>query len=258
MALNLVSFDPIRTFDIPGVKGLKADNWKRYLHEIKAADWVLFPEHWQANFLVYGQKKRIFPSIASYHLGYGKIDMTYAFQSVCPDNTPYTLITPRSDTALEMVLDEMPLPLVAKEVRNSMGRGVFLIENRQELAEYIAMNPMLYVQEYLPIDRDVRVVIVGNEVVTAYWRIAPPGGFHNNVAQGGAISFADVPPAAIELVQQVTAELDINHAGFDVALVDGKPYLLEFNMRFGTDALRQQKIRLGPRILAYLQRITPR
>lgn len=252
MSLKLVSFDPIRTFDIPGVKGLKADKWKRYLHDIRAADWVLFPEHWQVNFLVYGQKKRIFPSVPSYHLGYSKIDMTYAFQSVCPENVPYTLIMPRTETAVDQILEEMPLPCVAKEVRNSMGRGVFLIETREELEAYAAVNPMLYVQEYLPIDRDVRVVWVGDRVVLAYWRIAPQDGFHNNVARGGTISFEDVPETAVHLAATAAQELGINHAGFDVAMVDGKPYLLEFNMRFGTAALRQQNIRLGPIIYNYL------
>ena len=251
--MQLVSFDVLRVWDIPGIRHLKPEGWAQEMDTIRAADWLLFPEYWQLSVLAYGFRKQIFPSLSSYHLGYSKAEMTYAFQAVCPAHTPYTRILPNTDSAREQILDEFTFPFVAKEIRNAEGRGVFLIENRRNLADYAARNSMLYVQELLPIDRDVRVVVVGQEVVTAYWRIAPPNGFHNNVAQGGEVSFDAVPAEAVSLVQRVAADLNINYAGFDVAMVDGHPYLLEFNMRFGNDALRQQGIRLGPRILAYLQ-----
>jgi ribosomal protein S6--L-glutamate ligase len=252
--LQLISFDPLRVWDIPGVRHIKPELWSQEMEPIRAADWLLFPEYWQLGVLAYVLRKHIFPSLSSYYLGYSKAEMTYAFQAVCAEHTPYTRILPNTDSALEQILDEFTFPFVAKEVRNAEGRGVFLIENRRDLADYKGRNSMLYVQELLPIDRDIRVVVVGREVVTAYWRIAPPDGFHNNVARGGVISFDAVPDEVISLVQRVAAELDIDYAGFDVALVDDYPYLLEFNMRFGNDALRQQGIRLGPRILAYLQR----
>lgn len=250
--MQLISFDPLRTWDIPGTRPMKAERWQEDLDAIRAADWVLFPEYWQVNFLTYGLKARVFPSVSSYHLGHNKVEMTRAFEVVAREHVPYTLIRPRTDGAVEAILHDLPLPFVAKEIHNSMGRGVTFVEERAELERYVAANHMLYVQELLPIDRDVRVVIVGERVVTAYWRIAPEGGFHSNVARGGAISFEEVPDAAVALAQRVAAELGINHAGFDVAMVDGHPYLLEFNLRFGNEALRQQQIRLGPIIYDYL------
>lgn len=251
--MRLISFDPLRTWDIPGTRSVKAERWQEDVDVIRAADWVLFPEYWQVNFLTYGLKVRVFPSVSSYHLGHNKVEMTRAFEVVAREHVPYTRILPRTDDAVEAILDDVPLPFVAKEIHNSMGRGVYFIENRAELARYVAANHMLYVQELLPIDRDVRVVIVGEQVVSAYWRIAPEGGFHSNVARGGAISFEDVPAAAVDVAQRVAAELGINHAGFDVAMVDGHPYLLEFNVRFGNEALREKGIRLGPLIFEYLR-----
>ena len=251
--MRLISFDPLRTWGIPGTRPVKADRWQEELDVIRAADWVLFPEYWQVNFLTYGLKVRVFPSVSSYHLGHNKVEMTRAFEVVAGEHVPYTRILPRTDNAVEAILDDFPLPFVAKEIHNSMGRGVFLIEERAELEQYVAANHMLYLQEQLPIDRDVRVVIVGEQVVAAYWRIAPAGGFYTNVARGGEISFDDVPAAAVALAQRVAAELGVNHAGFDVAVVDGRPYLLEFNVRFGNEALRGQGIRLGPLIHDYLR-----
>lgn len=241
-----------RALGIPGVRYIKPELALQQLDELRQADWILFPEHWQVNTLTYALKKRLFPNPATYHLGYDKIEMTRAFQSIAPAHVPQTLILPSSDYDSESV-GELGFPLVAKEPRNSMGKGVFLIEDRRALREFAARNSVLYLQEYLPITRDLRVVYVGRRAIAAYWRIAAPGTFHNNVARGGSISFDDVPAAAIALVEKLAAELGINHAGFDLAEVDGHFYLLEFNILFGNEALNQRGISVARHIWEYLQ-----
>jgi ribosomal protein S6--L-glutamate ligase len=251
--MRLVSFDPLRTYDLPGVCAVRPENWIRSREEILAADWVLFPETWQVNALYYGWKKRIFPSLASYHIGYSKIEMTRAFDSVCPESVPITRIVASTDTGIAQILDEFCFPFVVKDARSSMGEGVRLVRNRAEFREFAASHPVLYVQEYLPIQRDLRVVVVGSSALAAYWRQAPEGGFHNNVARGGRISFEDVPLEAVRLVERVSADLGIDHAGFDVAVLEDRFYLLEFNVRFGHEALRERGIRIGPRILEVLR-----
>ena len=246
--MHLVSFDPLRTLDIPNIRNLKPEHWFRERETILQADWVLFPEYWQINPLVYAWKKKIFPSISTFHLGHDKVEMTRAFEAVCPRNIPQTQILPATEVAEQQILDEFAFPFVAKEIKNSMGRGVHVIHDRHELRHYRETNPVLYIQEYLPIDRDLRVVLIGNKVVAAYWRIAAHGAFHNNVAMGATVSFDNIPASAIELVEQVARQLDIDHAGFDVAFVDGWCYLFEFNVRFGTQALNQRGIKTGPLI----------
>lgn len=251
--MKLVSFDPLRLWNVPGVQYIKPDNWERSLDVIRAADWVLFPEYRHLSLLIYGMRKRVFPSPSSYFLGHSKVEMTYAFQANFAENTPYTRILIKSGDGIEAILEDFGYPFVAKEIHSSMGRGVHLIENRRQFLEYAERVNVLYAQEVLTIDRDVRVVIVGRDVVTAYWRIAPEGGFHNNVALGAEVSFVDVPEQAIAFALSVAHALDIDHAGFDIAMVNGKPYLLEFNLRFGNEALRSARISVGPAIMAYLQ-----
>ena len=253
--MRLISFDTLRTLEIPGVVNVKPENWLRRKDELLAADVLLFPDYWQVNALVYAWRKRIFPSINSYHLGHDKIEMTRAFEAVCPEHVPFTRILPSTPAALEQVLDEFTFPFVAKVVRSSMGQGVILIESRAALHEYAQANDVLYIQERLQIHRDVRVVVIGGEVVTAYWRAAQPGRFHNNVAQGGTVSFEQVPDGALRLAGRVAKQLGVDHAGFDIAQVDGHFYLFEFNVRFGTEALNARGIRLGPLIFDYLQSV---
>lgn len=250
--MRLISFNPFRTLGIDGVEYLKPEKMFREADKLRQADWLLYPEYWQVNGLIYGLKSNIFPSSASYHLGHDKIEQTRAFATVAPAHVPHTLILPSTPSAIEQILDEMVLPLVAKQVRSSMGEGVFLIETRSQLRDYAAQNEVLYVQEYLPLERDLRVVWVGKEVIGAYWR-EHGDGFHFNVARGGQINYEDIPQRALNLVREVAQALEINHAGFDVAMVDGYPWLLEFNLFFGLDGLNRLGINVGEQVLRYLQ-----
>jgi ribosomal protein S6--L-glutamate ligase len=251
--MKLVTFDALRTLEIPGARYIKPELVWRHRDAILEADWVLYPQDWQVNFLTYAWQKRIFPSGATYHLGRDKVEQTRAVMAVAPEAIPETLILPNDARGREEVLDTFPFPFVAKLPRASMGRGVFLIENREEFERYCERTDVLYVQERLPIDRDLRVVWVGDRILGWYWRVGPEGGFHNNVARGGAIEHADAPPRALELVREVATRLGIDHAGFDIALVDGQPYFLEFNVKFGNTGLHQLGIQVGPAILEYLE-----
>jgi len=256
--MRLVSFDPLRTLDITGCRPLKPTDWFRARAEVQSADWVLFPEYWQVNPLVYAWKKRIFPSQNSFHLGHDKICMTRAFEAVCPAHVPDTLVLSNEPGAEEAILARFEFPLVAKTPRSSRGEGVFLVEDRRALRAYLQAHPVAYVQEYLPIDRDLRVVVIGERAVAAYWRRGPEGGFHHNVARGASVDFEGIPAQAVALVESVARELGIDHAGFDVAMVGEHPYLVEFNVRFGNRALTARGLRTAPLIVDYLAaRMTP-
>lgn len=249
--MNLVSFDIFRTLGFPDTTVIKPEHTLRHRQLLQEADWVLFPQYWQLNGLVYGLHCRVFPSEASYRIGHDKIEMTRAFELVAPENTPLTLIEPNTPEAQQRVWELMALPFVVKLPRASMGEGVWLIESREDWHRYCARTQVLYVQEYLPIDRDVRVVIVGERVVTAYWRTQSPRGFYNNIAQGGSIDHSPVPASVTELALRLARELGVDHAGFDIALVGGHPYVLEFNRLFGNQGLGSGS-ELKDAILAYL------
>lgn len=251
--MHLVSFDIFRTLGFPDTTVLKPDQFLRYKDLLRETDWVLFPEHWQLNALIHGLKCRVFPSEASYRIGHDKVEMTRAFQTVAPEHTPWTIIEANGPQERDLIWDAMALPFVAKLPKASMGEGVWLIESRQDWQRYCERSPVLYAQEYLPIDRDVRVVVVGDRVLTAYWRTQAEQGFYNNVARGGRIDTSPVPEAATDLSLRLARDLGVDHAGFDIALVDGYPYVLEFNRLFGNQGLSQGSD-LKEAILEYLHR----
>lgn len=252
--MRLLTFDPFRSLGCPGVHYLKPELLMAHLDQIEAADWLLFPEYSDINLLVHALGKRIFPGSASYYLGYDKIEMLRAVQARFPAHVPLTLILPNTPAGRERILDEMCFPVVAKLPRASRGEGVFLIEQPSDWHAYCALSPVLYVQERLPIDRDLRIVWIGDRLVHAYWRVAATGRFHNNLARGAELCMDRIPDAALALVERVARVLDINHAGFDIAMVDGHPYVLEFNRLFGLEGLNRAGIRPGEIIFDYLQR----
>ena len=252
--MHCVTFNPLRTLGMPNITYIKPEHMFLKIEEIRAADVVLFPEYWQVNTLVYGLKKKIFPSIETFHLGHNKVEMTRGLRATFPEHIPYTEIVANTPDNRERIVETFSYPFVAKEIKNSMGRGVFLIENRHDWNQYVIEQESLYVQEYIPADRDLRVVYVGDQVLTAYWRIAPDDQFHHNVARGGVISYNNIPAEAVKLVSQIAKQLNINHAGFDL-LYDGKKlFVLEFNVLFGNQGIQEQGINVEEHIYRYLLR----
>lgn len=252
--MDLITFDALRCCHMDGTRYLKPETMYAHLDRISAADGVLFPAYWQLNCLLYALNKPLFPSEASYRIGHDKVEMTRCFQAVAPAHTPYTLILSHTPFHAEQAWDAMGLPFVAKIPRSSMGEGVFLIESRADWQSYLQRSPIIYVQEYLPIDRDLRIVWIGDEIVGGYWRTQAPQGFYNNVARGGQIESGLIPLEARLLVEQLATKLDINHGGFDIAMVGSHPYVLEFNRLFGNQGLALSNAELEQRILDYLSR----
>ncbi len=61
-----------------------------------------------------------------------------------------------------------------------------------------------------------------------------------------------VPQAAIDLALHLARTLDINHAGWDIAMVGDHPYVIEFNRLFGSQGIEGGNARLQDAILQYL------
>jgi ribosomal protein S6--L-glutamate ligase len=141
------------------------------------------------------------------------------------------------------ILQHFKLPLIAKVPRGSaMGRGVFLIRSRTHLADYCRREPTAYIQEYLPMDRDMRIIVIGRQVVHAYWRIAASGEFRTNIGLGGQISLAKVPDEALNLALSTAKSCQWNDVGLDICQSNGKYYVLEANMKYGREGFRRAGI----------------
>jgi len=239
--MKLVSFNLFRTLGLPNTQYLKPEQYQKtpavFAHILSSADFVLFPEFWQLNGLLYGLGSRIFPSEASYRIGHDKIEMTRVCKLIVPEHIPQTCITTNTESEAERLWSEFYTPFVAKDPKSCQGKGVWLIKDHKDWQEYLQKTDILYVQEYLPIEKDLRIVVAGNKIITAYWRHQSDRSFHTNVSRGGQISFGAIPETAMALTLYIAKKLNINHAGFDIAVVDNHPYFLEFNRLFGNQGI---------------------
>ncbi len=254
MGYRYLTFNPHRAIGIPKVKYLKPENMYQSTKEIYTAQKLLFPESWQVNTLIYGFKKRIFPSPSTYHLGYDKIEMTRAMKACFPNCIPKTEILSSATADFDNLADQFGLPFVCKEVRNASGFGVFLIHTKEDFMMFTRNNRIVYVQEYLKINKDLRVVIIGDTVIDYYWRIKAPGCFHSNLSRGACISRKNIPREVINEVVRIALFLKIDYAGFDIALTEEGLKLFEFNIYFGTKGIRLSSFELGQKINDYLKR----
>ena len=143
------------------------------------------------------------------------------------------------------ILEDFAFPFVAKRaVRSAEGRGVVLVRDEAGLAGYLEENRTAYIQEYLPSDRDLRVVVMAGRLVTAYWRVKAPGAFHANLARGARPDFSGIPEAALETALDAVRRCGFDETGLDLIEHGGRFFVVEANFRFGTKGLERAGLRL--------------
>jgi len=204
--------------------------WK--LEKILQASKIYFPTSMYAEmFLIMG--KKIFPSIHTYRFLGDKIKQTLLFQLLgLPTPRTRFYFGPRQHKS---ITSDFPFPFIAKKARlSSMGRGVWLIRDQQELEAYLSSNQPAYIQEFLPVEKDFRVVVAGRQIIHAYQRIPVQGSFKANISQGGTVCLDNIPAEALSLGLKGAVMCGFDLVGMDVCQSNNKFYLLEANMKFGT------------------------
>lgn len=198
---------------------------------IEKAGTIFYPTSFYAD-LFAAMGKKIFPSVHTYRFAQDKIRQTALF-ALLDIPHPRTRII-YAHRKRNQILCGFDFPFIAKIPRGSaLGRGVFLIRNPQDLEAYYGLTKVAYVQEYLPIDRDIRVVVIGDRIALAYWRINAPGEFRSNVALGGEISFGGIPEQALDLALETARRCGWDDVGIDICACNDRYYVLEANMKYG-------------------------
>lgn len=203
---------------------------------IRCAERVYYPTRLYAELLA-AAGKMIFPSVYNYLFSQDKVKQSALFALKDIPHPRTRVYYGRRQKA--KVLEHFDFPFVAKQARGSaMGRGVFLIRSESDLEAYLTAHSPAYLQAYLPIDRDMRIVVVGREIVHAYWRVAPAGEFRSNVARGGKVVLDPVPQEALDLALRTATACGWNDVGLDICQHDGNYYVLEGNMKYGKEGFR--------------------
>lgn len=219
-----------------GVRPNFSDYTQQESNLIRKAKTIYYPSTFYAE-LFDSMGKKTFPSYHTYKCVQDKIKQTALFDLLdIPHPRTRVFYGKRQKKA---ICDYFKFPFIAKIPRGSaMGRGVYLIRNEDDLNSYCSSSTPAYIQEYIPSDRDMRVVVIGKAVAHAYWRISPAGEFRSNVAVGATISLDPVPQDALRLALDTARGCQWDDVGIDIIESGGKLYVLEANMKYGKEGFR--------------------
>ncbi len=223
-----------------GLKPNFNDYSKKEQELILNAPKIYYPTAFYAD-LFNTMDKDTFPSYHTYKFAQDKIMQTALFQMLDIPHPKTRVFYGKKQK--QQILDFFQFPFIAKKARGSAkGRDVFLINNPKDLDTYLEKEGPAYIQEYLPIERDMRIVIIGSQVALSYWRIAKPSDFKTNISQGGSISYEPLPQNALDLALETGRKCGWNDVGIDIIEKNGRLYVLEGNMKYGTKGFQQAGI----------------
>lgn len=158
---------------------------------------------------------------------------------------------------LHGTVQKLKFPLVAKTNYGSLGAGVVLIKNFNELANYEKKNltaPHFY-QKFIDCDcgEDIRVIVIGGKAVCAMKRRNLTD-FRSNIELGGKGENYCLTPKLASLCEGVAESLKLDYCGVDI-LTDknGEFYVCEVNSNsFFAAAERVCGINIAGRYAEYM------
>jgi len=219
-------------------------NFCEYSHSeqnlILNADKIYYPTAFYAD-LFNAMGKKTFPSFHTYKFAMDKIKQTACFNMLDIPH-PKTKIF-YGEKQKKTIENYFTFPFIAKKARgSSKGNGVYLISNRKDLSCFLKSKIPAYIQEYIPIKKDMRIIIIGKKIRLAYWRIADSDNFRTNLSQGGTIRFDPLPSKALELACTTAIKCGWDDVGIDIIQQNKKFYVLEGNMKYGTKGFKKAGI----------------
>lgn len=163
------------------------------------------------------------------------------------------------DKFLNKVVETLSFPIVLKLVHGSLGKQVFLINNKGELktSYYLYKNmPHIY-EEFISYKKgdDYRLIVVGDKVIAAMERINEKD-FRSNIALGGKgyNVTSTISKEFIDTAIAATKALKLDYAGIDLAIdKNNTPIFLEANGNaFFTEIEKVTSINVASHLVRYV------
>lgn len=145
-------------------------------------------------------------------------------------SVPNTIITSTKSYELnrDYIVAHINFPVVIKKT-GSKGKNVWKVNNEEELIEKIQQDKELsLIQEFIPNDYDLRVLVLDGEIVTSIKRTSADG-FYNNVSQGGAAIFEEISSQEKETCIEAASISKLRLAGVDMVRTPDGPLIFEVN-----------------------------
>jgi len=149
-------------------------------------------------------------------------------------------------TLMPIIEKEAGFPLVVKHRSSGKGAKIFKVEDRLDLENLLTdLNEdnklgRYYIQEFLKLEADYRVLVIADQVVGAMLRIPKKGDFRANFSLGGTVKPVELTEELKTLAAKAAKATNCNFGGVDIVYTkEGKPYLLEVNRTPGFQGFTQ-------------------
>ncbi len=150
----------------------------------------------------------------------------------------YNLPIPKTEIFYEYAkarqfLETANYPKIIKKSYGPSNYGGYYVHKVDSFAEADALLSRkkyypVYVQEFVPMKADIRVMLIGHKPVCAFWRRPPEGEWLTNTSQGGSMDYMNVPKPALEIAIQASKAANAEYWACDIALgYDNKYRILE-------------------------------
>ncbi|PWH19829.1 MAG: hypothetical protein DDG59_01820 [Anaerolineae bacterium] len=150
-------------------------------------------------------------------------------------HTPNTQVIPLSEVTTKMTTD---YPVLVKEEHSCSSMGLHLLSKAEDFEnllsdqEFRKKNQKVVIQALLNIRKDLRVILVGNEIIWHYWRINPSESWRPTATgYGSRVDFNNFPEKWRQWILEQFSRLGLTTGAFDIAWenddLESEPYILE-------------------------------
>lgn len=155
---------------------------------------------------------------------------------------PKTIIGPKTFESvnytttefLDIVSMELGFPMIIKECYGSFGQQVYMVHTKEELLKKVketSPKPIIF-QEFIKTSfaKDLRLQVVGDQVVASMYRYSDTGDFRANISNGGKMRYYEPTKEEQTIALKSCEAIGLDFAGVDLLFgEEGQPLVCEVN-----------------------------
>jgi len=170
---------------------------------------------------------------------------------------PETYLTISPSTAKRVVDNIIKPPLILKLLGGTQGKGVMFAKDKNSAETIIdtlnVLNQSLFIEKYIKNPgEDIRIIVLGDEVITSAKRKAKRGDVRTNIGSGGKYQSyrvnSELADLAIKSAEAVGAEI----CGVDIIEGPKGPVVIEVNIALGMKISQVTGIDVPKKIAYYV------
>jgi len=178
---------------------------------------------------------------------------------------PKTVFASNKSNAKDIIELSGGAPLVLKILEGTQGVGVVLVDSEKAaksvLDAFYGMDVNLLVQEFIEEadGTDIRVLVVGGEVVGAMKRQGAEGDFRSNLHQGGSATAHKLTRKEKSTALAAAKAMGLGVCGVDMIPSNRGPLVMEVNSSPGLEGIEKStKLDIAGKIMDYIEKnVTP-